>query len=166
MDTPVVTPTSPTGTTSTVPLAGPSPPTTIAPDTTDATLPEIPDDLAAFGIETIVVAGEEWLVAVADTGQEKGDGLRGILEMGDVDGMLFSYDEPTTVAFTMRAVTQPLEIAFFAADGSLINVLEMTPCADDPECPVYRSEAPFRWALESFPGGAATLSPDAVIVPD
>lgn len=106
------------------------------------------------------------MVAVADTAQERRDGLRGILELGDVDGMLFTYDEPTTTTFTMNAVTQPLEIAFFASDGSLLNVLEMTPCPDDSGCPGYDSVAPFLWAVESFPGGVTALGPDAHIDPN
>lgn len=123
----------------------------------------VPDALAAFGTATVMIDGDEWLVAVADTQEERGDGLRGIDDLGDLDGMIFVYDSEVTTAFTMRAVSQPLEIAFFAGNGSLIETQEMEPCPDDPACPVYQSSAPFRWAIESFPGGVALLAPTALL---
>jgi uncharacterized membrane protein (UPF0127 family) len=113
---------------------------------------EIPDDLAAFGISTVTVGGETWLVAVADTPDERSDGLRGIEDLGDVDGMLFVYDEEVTNTFTMRDVTLPLEIGFFDADGSLVDTQEMAPCLTE-ECQSYAAAAPFGWAIETFPGG-------------
>lgn len=129
--------------------------TSTAPPTTS--IPEIPGELAAFGIEVVSVGGERWLVAVADTSDERSDGLRGIENLGDVDGMLFVYDEEVTNTFTMRDVTEPLEIGFFDGDGLLIGIQQMVPCLED-ECPSYAAPSPFRWAIETFPGGIFELA--------
>lgn len=132
-------------------VTGTTGPTTTAITTTTAS-PEIPDDLAAFGISTVIVGGETWLVAVADTPDERSDGLRAVEDLGDVDGMLFVFDDEVTNSFTMRDVTLPLEIGFFDGNGSLIDTQQMVPCLTD-ECPSYVAAAPFRWAIETFPGG-------------
>lgn len=160
---PTTVPSAPTPVTS---MSAKAPVTNSAPDSTTpipatTSAPFVPNALAAFGTATVTIDGQDWFVAVADTSTERGDGLRGIDDLGDLDGMIFVYDSEVTIPFTMRAVSQPLEIAFFAGDGSLIETLEMEPCPDDPACPLYESSAPFRWAVESFPGGVALLAPDA-----
>jgi uncharacterized membrane protein (UPF0127 family) len=132
------------------PIGTSEPTTTVIASTVSP--PEIPDDLAAFGISTVTVGGETWLVAVADTPDERSDGLRAVEDLGDVDGMLFVYDEEVTNSFTMRDVTLPLEIGFFDGGGSLIDTQQMVPCLTD-QCPSYVAAGPFRWAIETFPGG-------------
>lgn len=139
--------------------------TTTTTATTTPSPPEIPSDLAAFGIDTVTVGGQTWLVAVADTPDERSDGLRGIESLGDAEGMLFVYDEEVTNSFTMRNVTLPLEIGFFAGDGSLVDTQEMAPCLTE-ECPSYVAAAPFRWAIETFPGGIFGLPLGTELVVD
>lgn len=118
------------------------------------------DPLAGFAETTIVLGGEELLVAVADDGPSRSQGLRGVADLGTVDGMLFTWGGDTvTSAFTMRGVPIPLDIAFFARDGSLVDVVTMPVCSD--ECPSHRASGPFAFAVER-PGGAfADLSDDA-----
>jgi uncharacterized membrane protein (UPF0127 family) len=91
-------------------------------------------------------------VAVADTPVLRFQGLRGIADLGGLDGMLFSFPEDATAAFTMRGTLIPLDIAFFAADGTPVDRLEMVPCNADP-CPSYRAAGPYRYALETPAGG-------------
>lgn len=75
-------------------------------------------------------------------------------DLGDLDGMLFAYDQPVVTTFGMRNTLIPLDIAFFDEQGELVGSLEMVPCTADP-CPLYASPAPFRWALEA-PAGLLT----------
>lgn len=123
----------------------------------------VPPDLARFGTSTVLVGGSPWLVAVADTPGERVDGLRGIDDMGDVDGMLFAYDREVSVQFTMWRVTRPLEIGFFTGDGVLFDVQHMVPCPAEP-CPRYRPPHPFQWALETFPGGVSALTEGTLLM--
>jgi uncharacterized protein len=99
------------------------------------------------------VGGRCLRLAVADTEAERVAGLRGTTDLGPFDGMLFVFDGTTDAAFTMSGVTDPLDIAFFAADGTRGSSQLMKPCAKaEQECPVYRADDPFLYALET-PGG-------------
>jgi uncharacterized membrane protein (UPF0127 family) len=94
-------------------------------------------------------------LVVADTEQEREAGLRGnSADLGPYDGMLFVFQGPTDVGFTMSGVTDPLDIAFFDQDGSRNSTRAMPPCPDkaETECPVYRADGPFVFAVETKAG--------------
>ena len=98
-------------------------------------------------------------VAVADTVSLRADGLRGHVDLGPYAGMLFVFDDDTASAFTMSGVTAPLEIGWYAADGSRVGGAHMAPCPDrtQADCPVYASKRRYRLALET-PGGSTSVS--------
>ncbi len=98
-------------------------------------------------------------VAVADTASLRADGLRGHVDLGPYAGMLFVFDGDTRSAFTMAGVTAPLEIAWYAADGTRVDAAHMAPCPDrtQADCPVYASKRRYRLALET-PGGSTSAS--------
>jgi len=56
----------------------------------------------------------------------------------------------------------PLDIAFFATDGTLLGVLTMEPCTADP-CPTYGIDEPWQWAIEVLSGGFNDLPPEATL---
>ena len=129
--------------------------TTIPPQTT---ISESPDDLVLFERMEVVVAGEAWLVAVADTPLLRAQGLMGVSELVGVDGMLFVFEEPAQVAFHMQDTLIPLDIAFFSEDGSLVDRFTMTPCGEVP-CPRYPTTTPVQYAIETTVGGFEGLGP-------
>lgn len=102
------------------------------------------------------MSGEPWVVAVADDSHERAQGLRGVSVLDDVDGMLFVWDEDTTTPFVMEDTSMPLDIAFFAADGTLVDLLAMEPCEVAP-CPRYEARGPYRYALEAPRGAFAAM---------
>jgi len=104
--------------------------------------------------ETHVVVGEERLsVVIADFPSERSEGLRRRETIGPYDGMLFVYSEPVTASFTMSTVPVALDIGFYDARGRLVSALRMEPCAGtDTECPVYRPDGEFQYALETLAG--------------
>lgn len=108
--------------------------------------------LDGFPREEILVSGQPWPVAVADDTTRRAQGLMGVESLGSLRGMLFVFPEDTTSGFWMKDTILPLDIAFFAADGSLVGVLSMVPCSGE-ECPTYRSTGPYRYALEVPAGG-------------
>jgi uncharacterized membrane protein (UPF0127 family) len=71
--------------------------------------------------------------------------------------MLFVQPGDGDVTFTMSGVRTPLDVTWFAADGSRVDGTRMAPCPDRDakRCPVYRSRGPYRYALET-PAGAPT----------
>ena len=108
----------------------------------------MPPDLAAFGTETVTVGDEQWLVAVADTPDERSQGLRRVADLGALDGMIFIYTVDTDTRFTMRTVPIALDIGCFDGSGALVEVAPMAPCGDCDACPLYAPSSPFRPATE------------------
>jgi uncharacterized membrane protein (UPF0127 family) len=94
-------------------------------------------------------------LVVADTTDERVAGLRGhAADLGPYDGMLFVFQGPTEAAFTMSDVNDPLDIAFFDQDGSRNSTRVMKPCPEkaESECPVYRADGQYVFAVETKPG--------------
>jgi uncharacterized membrane protein (UPF0127 family) len=101
-------------------------------------------------------------LAVADSYAERIAGLRDTPDIGTYDGMIFVDEAEAAAAFTMSGVTVPLDIAFYRPDGSRDSSRAMKPCPKaQAECPVYRSDGRFLYAVEThhgqLPGGS--LSP-------
>jgi uncharacterized membrane protein (UPF0127 family) len=102
---------------------------------------------------TVKVGGRALEVVVADSLGERTQGLRGRSDAAPYAGMLFVFPEDSTVAFTMAGVPDALDIAFFDARGRRVDALRMTPCVGtDATCPVYESDAPYRYTLETAAG--------------
>jgi uncharacterized membrane protein (UPF0127 family) len=94
-------------------------------------------------------------LVVADTEEERIAGLRGhTADLGPYDGMLFVFQGPSESAFTMAGVADPLDIAFFEQDGARNSTLAMKPCPDkaETECPVYRADGAYLFAVETRSG--------------
>ena len=149
----------PTTTTKTVPEPS---------STTTQADPDIPPALANIPLATISVDGRELLVAIADTAEVRSQGLKGVSDLGDLDGMLFVWDADTASAFHMVDTLIPLDIAFFGVGGGLVDRLIMEPCTGDP-CPLYSAAGLFglyRYALEAPAGDLDFMTADSTIVID
>jgi len=88
-----------------------------------------PEDLPRLRIN-----GVEARVELALTEAERQHGLMFRPRMSPDDGMLFAYGEEGNRSFWMANTMIPLDIAFFASDGTLLNVNE-TPMYPDPRHP-------------------------------
>lgn len=124
------------------PEAGPSPsPTTTASTPAPGSLDEVAVD---FG-EARVAA------EVADSAEERRQGLMGRTSLEADAGMLFLFEERTSGGFWMKDTLIPLSIAFLrsAEDSTfrVIAILDMEPCEADP-CPTYDPETSYDAALE------------------
>jgi len=73
-------------------------------------------------------------VELAVAPEEKAHGLMFRPRMSKDDGMLFSYGSDGPRSFWMKNTLIPLDIAFFASDGTLLNV-NPTPVYDNPRDP-------------------------------
>ena len=118
--------------------------------------------LEKFDADEVSVGEEELFVALASTATERSQGLSGLTEIPEgIDGMLFSWDEPTSTSFHMRDVGFPLDVWWFDADGSLIGSARMEPCVED-ECPSYSTPGPIMWALET-PADVRDFDPGVLV---
>ena len=85
---------------------------------------------------------------IADDNTERSYGLMYRPHMREQLGMAFRWDADTSGGFWMKNTLIPLSIAFFDADGVILDILDMDPCTEDP-CPVYDPDADsYRGALE------------------
>lgn len=130
--------------------------TTTMPSTpTSRAQPVIPDQLAPFDLDAILLDGAELLVAVADTSRLRQQGLMGVTDLGDLDGMVFVFDRDSSGGFWMKDTLIPLDIAFFDATGGFVDGFTMEPCTTN-DCPSYRPSGPYRYALEMAAGRMPT----------
>ena len=99
-------------------------------------------------------------VAVADSVAERRQGLMNVPDLGDLDGMLFVWEEPTTGTFWMEDTPLPLDIAFFDAAGAWVDNFSMALCTTE-DCPNYSAQGPYLYAIEIPETGFAALTPNA-----
>ena len=132
--------------------------TTAAPSSSEATAP------VGFELEDVVLTGADGeqhdvAVWVADTAEERGRGLMGVTDLGAAVGMLFVFDAEGLPQFYMWQTPMPLDIAFFAADGTFVDSASMEPCLQPPSdaCTRYASAEPYLLALELPSGGLTEL---------
>jgi uncharacterized membrane protein (UPF0127 family) len=137
----------------------PAPPTTL-PSLADL---EVPPTLDGMPLARISVDHEVLAVALADTGGARRQGLMNVTDLRDLDGMLFVWTDDTAGGFWMRDTLLALDIAFFAADGSLVDTFPMEPCDLGSDCPTYNPAGAYRYALETEQGRLDPLSPDATL---
>ena len=107
----------------------------------------------------LAVGGRCRHLVVADSLDERVQGLTGRSDLGSYDGMLFVFDAPTTTSFTMSGVPAPLDIGFYAADGRPVSRRHLRPCPGArADCPTYAASGAFSYALETpsgeLPAGA------------
>ena len=121
-----------------------------------------PAGLEGFTTSTVVLDGSELVVAVADTPSLRRRGLMGVTDLGGLDGMLFVFPTDTVGGFWMKNTLLELDIAFFDADGRLVDGFTMEPCRADP-CPTYRPAGAYRYALETPVGTLEGVGPGSVL---
>ena len=81
---------------------------------------------------------------VAASAQERQIGLMFRHEMPQHEGMLFVFEQPATQCFWMKNTPLPLTAAFVTDDGTIVNLADMKPMAEDSHC----SAKPVRYVLE------------------
>jgi uncharacterized protein len=104
---------------------------------------------SSFPTTEVSVGGQHLTVWVAVDAGARRQGLSKLDRLPDgIEGMLFSYEAPTTVSYWMKDTTIPLDIWFFEAGGALMGSAGMDPCPGG-ECPTYDSPGPVAWVLET-----------------
>ena len=112
------------------------------------TIPPIHPSVDGYGGAVVEVDGNRLAVLVADTPDERRHGLMEVPDLPDDVGMLFVFGEDRRGGFWMKDTLIPLSIAFIAADGSIVDILDMEPCPSGDDCPSYVPDTEYRYALE------------------
>lgn len=133
-----------------------------------ATLPpttrrRIPAPLQGFKqIRLVVISanGREriYCAALADQPAAQQRGMMGRSDIGGHDAMVFLFEsEQQEGGFWMRTVPVGLDIAWYSGRARWVDGTTMAPCGDDPDCPVYPANLPYRYAVETLVGDAKRL---------
>jgi uncharacterized membrane protein (UPF0127 family) len=81
---------------------------------------------------------------IAQTQEERNQGLMYRKKLPDGEGMLFVFERDEVLSFWMKNTLLPLSIAFIASDGRIIDIKDMYP---HDENSVFSSRS-VRYALE------------------
>ena len=84
-------------------------------------------------------------LALTDAQRQQGLMLRRTLRPNA--GMAFVWTRTTQGGFWMKNTLIPLSIAFYGADGTILRILDMAPCREEP-CRIYDPGTSYRGALE------------------
>jgi uncharacterized protein len=87
-------------------------------------------------------------VEVAQTPEERAQGLMGRKVLGDSEGMLFIFEAEGRHSFWMKNTPLPLSIAFIDRDGRIVAITDMSPWTLDSHAP----PGPILYALEMKKG--------------
>lgn len=106
---------------------------------------------AGFDTGRVLLGGEDdevfVEVEIAQTPDERAKGLMDRDSLQDDAGMMFLFFEPTTSGFWMKDTRIPLSIAFIGEDQTILEIIDMEPCTEDP-CPLYQPSVEYTAALE------------------
>ena len=97
----------------------------------------------------IRVGGVVVNVEIADDGEKRYYGLRYRTRLAPDSGMIFIFDAPPPVQFTMKDTRMSLSVAFFDASRKITEVMEMKK---GDAATAYRPRGLVQYALEMEPG--------------
>jgi uncharacterized membrane protein (UPF0127 family) len=97
--------------------------------------------LVIFGADTVVAE-------VAQTPEERQQGLMYREHLDENAGMLFVFDRAEERSFWMQNTYIPLDIAYLDSSMRIINIVAMEPLSTE----LYESEGPALFALETNQG--------------
>lgn len=89
-------------------------------------------------------------VRLAKTSKERAQGLMGVKELGEMQGMLFVFEKERPLTFWMKNTLLPLSIGFFDGKGVLFEIQDMDPPKSviSLKLKSYKSKKPAKYALE------------------
>jgi uncharacterized membrane protein (UPF0127 family) len=142
-------------TVSTVPVADEASP--------DSEVVAMPPQIDTFRVKQVQVGDRTLTLAIADNPSLRRQGLQGVTDLEDLDGMLFFWRHDGD-AFWMKDTLIPLDIVWFNEDGTIKGRDSMVPCTADP-CPTHQPDnLDFRYAIEAPPGTLDWITADTVII--
>ncbi len=109
-----------------------------------------------FSEATVSFGGGPLPVLVADTPEQRSQGLMFVTDLQGYAGMLFVFEDIGAGGFWMKNTIMPLTVLYLDEDGAEVSRAEMEPCVDGNDCPGYPPDGPYLYALE-MPTGSELL---------
>lgn len=104
-------------------------------------------EITSAGGTTINKTFATIFVELADEPSEISQGLMFRELLASDHGMLFLLNRDDFHSFWMKNTKIPLEAIYIAANGSIVDILEMEPCKADP-CKIYNPKFKSSYVLE------------------
>ena len=111
-------------------------------------------DSKAAGEADIQVDTTRFHVEIAQTHQERQQGLMFRTQLPADHGMLFIQPQAAPTAFWMKNTYIPLDLLYFDNAGRLQEIHAKVPPCTVPDCPSYVSNGPIKYILEMNAGSA------------
>jgi len=115
--------------------------------------PTKPNELDRLAKVTMTIKGHRFDVWIADSSSERERGLMMVTQeqmapiSDGVDrGMIFVFDHDERGSFWMKDTIIPLDIAYLAADGTVVTTYTMAPL--DTRYNQYAPTKPYRYVIE------------------
>ena len=106
----------------------------------------------------VELAGQRYVVEVADDDAERARGLMFREELPADRGMLFLHEREEPQAYWMKNTKIPLDILYFDSQRRLVSQQrDVPPCSLGDGCPPYPTTGPARYVLELNAGQAARI---------
>lgn len=118
------------------------------------------NDQAPPGLLSITIPGGTIIYAeLADTPQERAEGLMYRERLGDDRGMLFTFSQAQAWVFWMKNTKIPLDIIWMNDKKQIIHMEQNVPICTrtDDSCPQYRPNDEALYVLELAGGRAESL---------
>ncbi len=133
--------------------------------TPESGAPEIPPELVDHEIRQVAVGDRVLTLAIADSPTLRAQGLMGVTDLGDLDGMLFYWRHDASGGFWMKDTLIPLDIVWFLEDGTYAGRASMEPCTTT-DCPTFTpgDGIDYRFGIEANPGDLDWIDESTVIV--
>lgn len=124
-------------------------------------VPEQPGSPRELPVVELKAGDQSVYAEVADEAAEREKGLMYREGLGEDDGMLFVFSQPTSICMWMQDTYIPLSVAFIDQNGVIVNIADMTPQTTELHC----SHGPTRYALEMNQGwfGQRNIQPGSSI---
>ena len=118
---------------------------------TDATAATAEKQPEAMSLAKLKLGGKEITVMIAETEEQRKQGLMNVERMDENNGMIFSYGAPVEKAcMWMKDTKIPLDVAFINGEGKIVNIeADMKPLSTDSHC---NTAGPIYYALEMNAG--------------
>lgn len=95
-------------------------------------------------VTELTINNQKYKVLIAESQEDKANGLKGVKKLPENKGMLFVWDKPQKVSMTMQDTIIPLDQIFIDEDGEVLKIVHRI----DTEQDLLESCDNTKWVLE------------------
>jgi len=100
-----------------------------------------------FKTAQLNIKGRVYHLEIAQTAQQRQQGLMHRDHLSRESAMLFVYPTPGDHRIWMKNTLIPLMVVWLDDDQTVIHIQQLQPCESNP-CPVFRTDKPSRYIIE------------------